>query len=289
MQLLFVISVFLTHFYQTSSGVASSLQCPKHMKPFLISENSEKKYCDCDKTFLYNPKDDSCYDAYRQGPCPSGYYFALSPGENVATCKRNPCRIDGLVPFKGKCHFLWESGVPCKNTDTYLGINNNFQVECSRTGYNGWYYDWKTSKSCPKDSLLMPTNDEHTHYFCKCKETYIYSAKNKSCHLAYRQGPCPTGSYYVLPQGQKEPICEKNPCHEDGLVPFQGDCHKIYEYGHPCTEKYTQLTVTTKTFKLECIYNPPPSMGGGGIINAPLKVCPPGSRRVVKSCKKMFQ
>lgn len=135
----------------------------------------------------------------------------------------------------------------------------------------------------------MPTNAQHTHYFCECKKTYIYSKKRNTCHQAYKQGPCPAGSYYVLPQGQREPICESNPCLEDGLVPFEGGCHKVYVSGPPCATRSDKLTVTEKKFELKCVYQPPYGMGGGGIINAPLKACPAGSRRVVTGCKKIFQ
>ncbi|XP_051166662.1 uncharacterized protein LOC127284965 isoform X2 [Leptopilina boulardi] len=259
------------------------------MQSFLVSENSTKQFCDCQDTFLYHPENDFCYDAYRQGPCPSGYYFALSPGENVATCQLNPCRIDGLVPFNGKCHFLWESGHPCKNETLFLGINDNFQIECSDRRYIGSWIELKISKNCPNNSYLEPTDNEHSNFICNCKETYIYSAKNNSCHQAYRQGPCKQGSFYVLPREQKEPRCVRNPCQEDGYVPFQGHCHEIYKFGPPCADSRTQLTVTAKTFKLKCIYRPPSGAGGGGIINAPEKACPPGSRRVITDCKKVFQ
>ncbi|XP_043462103.1 uncharacterized protein LOC122498447 [Leptopilina heterotoma] len=291
MKLFFLISIFLPLFYQISSDLNSPnpKKCPKHMTFFLVNENSTQQYCDCDDTFLYHLEDNFCYDAYRQGPCPSGYYFVLSPGKYMATCQKNPCRIDGIVPFQGKCHFLWESGQPCKNKETQLGVNNDFQIECGRRSYNGYYYDWKTSKSCQKDSLLMPTNDEHTHYICKCKSSFIYSAKYNTCQQAYRQGTCSPGSYYVLPPGHKEPRCEVNPCHEDGLVPFKGKCHKVYKYGYPCSDDYTRLSVTEKTFKLDCLYQPPGSAGAGGIITAPSKACPRGSRRVVTECKRVFQ
>ncbi|XP_043462216.1 uncharacterized protein LOC122498513 isoform X1 [Leptopilina heterotoma] len=292
MKHLFLISVFLIHYCQIFGSLnpqGNFISCPKHMKHFLVSENSTEQYCDCDEIYLYHPKHDFCYDAYRQGPCQNGYYYVLSPNSYVATCQKNPCQIDGIVPFRGKCHFLWESGKPCRSETTFLGINDSYQLECGIKRYMGSWYDLKTSKSCPKDSLLTPSDDEHTNYYCKCKETYIYSAKNHSCYQAYKQGPCPLGSYYVLPTGRKEPRCEVNPCNEDGLVPFKGKCHEIYKSGYPCADNLTHLTVTRKTFQLKCIYQPPVSMGGGGIINAPIKACPPGSRRVVTGCKHIFQ
>lgn len=112
------------------------------MQAFLVRENSTDQFCDCEDTFLYHPEEDTCYDAYRQGPCQSGYYNALPPGEDVAKCIKNPCRVDGLVSFQGKCHFLWEAGIPCKDNSTYLGVNkDNFQIECSNERYVGSWYD----------------------------------------------------------------------------------------------------------------------------------------------------
>lgn len=96
-----------------------------------------RELCDCEDTFLYHVSDNFCYDAYRQGPCSIGHYFILPPGEALATCEKNPCDIDGLVPFNGKCHFLWKSGNPCKDNNTYLGINKEFQIECGSSKYLG--------------------------------------------------------------------------------------------------------------------------------------------------------
>lgn len=93
-------------------------------------------FCDCEDTFLYHSEHDSCYDAYRQGPCSSRQYFILPPGETNAKCEKNPCKVDGMVPFKEKCHFLWKSGDPCNN-ETYLGINSQFQIECNSSKYLG--------------------------------------------------------------------------------------------------------------------------------------------------------
>ncbi|XP_043480397.1 uncharacterized protein LOC122510065 [Leptopilina heterotoma] len=65
------------------------------------------------------------------------YYFALLPGKISAKCIKNPCRIDGLVPYNGQCYNLWRYGHPCSNNNTYLGISENFQIQCDNSKYLG--------------------------------------------------------------------------------------------------------------------------------------------------------
>lgn len=148
------------------------------------------------------------------------------------------------------------------------------------------------SKSCPENTILVPTNKEETEYSCECKPGSLRDVKNNSCHEAFRQGTCPPKHFFILPSGEKEPRCENNPCLEDGLVPFEKGCHSLFKSGPPCSSSYYYLGIDEENFQLKCIYSGHKHHGGhhgGGIINAPIKACPRGSRRVINSCKHVFQ
>ncbi|XP_033231924.1 uncharacterized protein LOC117182920 [Belonocnema kinseyi] len=72
---------------------------------------------------------DSCYEAYKQGPCPPGEYLVLSPGQDLAKCERNDCLVDGFIPFKGSCLQLYNSCGDVEYTKfLYLGLD--FQLTC---------------------------------------------------------------------------------------------------------------------------------------------------------------
>ncbi|XP_051166665.1 uncharacterized protein LOC127284968 [Leptopilina boulardi] len=194
MKLLLQISASFVIFWETLSNTTplSIIQCPKNMQPFYADKNSTRQICDCEDTFLYHPEDDSCYDAYRQGPCNSGQYFVLSSGEMVAKCIKNPCDIDGFVHYQGKCHILWERGIPCKDQSNALGVNEDFEIECNLRGYKGFWKEKMESKSCPENSYLFSTNDEHTSYVCECKTNFIYFENNNTCQPFCIQSFCPS-------------------------------------------------------------------------------------------------
>lgn len=101
------------------------------MKRYFAYENGTGQFCDCEEQKLYYPAHNICYNAYRQGPCPSGYYLTLYSEETTAKCVKNPCGIDGVVPYQGKCQILWAKGKPCESELTYLGINDDHEIECS--------------------------------------------------------------------------------------------------------------------------------------------------------------
>lgn len=152
----------------------------------------------------------------------------------------------------------------------------------------------KSSKSCPENSYLTSTNEDNTSYACVCKPTFLYSIINNTCYEAYKQGPCPPGNYLILPSGKQGPRCANNPCYQDGLVPFSGGCYEVGKSGPPCSNDY-KLIVDKRTFQLRCNsiyfidYDNLGPVVVGGIINAPPKACPAGSRRVVSHCKRAFQ
>lgn len=112
------------------------------MEPILIDEKTNEEVCDCKENFLYYVNDDSCYEPFRQGPCPDDHYLTLSPTDTIAKCVKNPCGVDGFVPYNGKCHILWAKGKPCENNFLYLGINEAFQIECSPLGHSGIEENW---------------------------------------------------------------------------------------------------------------------------------------------------
>lgn len=138
--------------------------------------------------------------------------------------------------------------------------------------------------------LLAPMDENNTKWNCNCKQGFLRDVKNNSCHEVYRQGPCPLEYYFIPTDAEKEGRCEKNPCFEDRVVPFEGGCHPLYKSGPPCPSSYFYLGVDFDTFKLKCIF----SIGHyvhfhrGGIINAPIKACPLGSRRGFNGCKRTF-
>lgn len=104
--------------------------CPKNMELYSI-EGDNVPVCDCKARFLYLPSNDSCYEAYRQGPCPLNYYVALPRGESTAQCVKNPCLQDGLVKYNNICYPLKTKGGPCE--PDVLGINEiTFQLECKK-------------------------------------------------------------------------------------------------------------------------------------------------------------
>ncbi|XP_043480414.1 uncharacterized protein LOC122510072 [Leptopilina heterotoma] len=260
--------------------------CPKNMKIFTEEDEYEyEEFCDCEDNLLYNPADGNCYDPYREGPCSIGYYFALLPGEISAKCIENPCRIDGLVPYNGQCYNLWRYGHPCSNNNTYLGISENFQIQCDNSKYLGTIDNQNSSKICPQNAYLHSSHYP-SNYLCRCRNNFIFS--NGSCYEPYRQGPCHLGSYLIFTPGEGHPKCEANPCESDGIVPFEGGCYKINKYGHPCTPYFYKLTVTKGTFELKCISTSLTEYKK--MITAPGKICRPGSKRVLLlGCKHVFQ
>ena len=48
--------------------------------------------------YIYYPPVDSCFGAYRQGPCPQTYHLILKPDKVVSECVVNPCE-EGFARF----------------------------------------------------------------------------------------------------------------------------------------------------------------------------------------------
>lgn len=139
---------------------------------------------------------------------------------------------------------------------------------------------------CPKNMLLYPGDGAKITWVCDCKPRFLYFPLNNSCHEAYRRGPCLSENYVVLPEGEAVPRCEKNPCLEDGVVPYNGTCYPLKTVGGPCAPNGT-ISVNETTFQLECT---PIDVSPFVIIDTPKRTCPPGSRRsMLGVCKKILR
>lgn len=117
---------------------------------------------------------------------------------------------------------------------------------------------------------------------CDCKPGFLYFPLNNSCHEAYRQGPCASQHYVVLPKNEIIAKCIRNPCLQDGIVQYNNTCYFLRTTDGPCAPNKV-IDVNTITFELECISEIEPFI----IIEIP-KQCPVGSRRdILGICKKI--
>ncbi|CAH0690074.1 unnamed protein product [Spodoptera exigua] len=91
--------------------------------------------CDCRPAFLYHPKSDTCWPAYRKGPCQDGEYLVLKPESAIPVCEKNPCAVDTYVPYNGRCEQL-ATIAPCRHMwpiPAALSVNaTNLAVTCER-------------------------------------------------------------------------------------------------------------------------------------------------------------
>jgi hypothetical protein len=104
--------------------------CPKDMLLYPGDSAKNAWVCDCRPRFLYFPSNNSCHEAYRQGPCPPENYVVLPENETVPYCVENPCLEDGVVPYNDTCYPLRTIGGPCA-PEGVIGVNETtFQLEC---------------------------------------------------------------------------------------------------------------------------------------------------------------
>ncbi|XP_051166736.1 uncharacterized protein LOC127285019 [Leptopilina boulardi] len=146
--------------------------------------------------------------------------------------------------------------------------------------------DYATNSTTCEDKNMLPyaLDENYTTWICDCMIKYLYFPKTDSCHAPYRQGPCLVGQYLILSDNDNFGKCEENPCFYDGLVPFKGGCHSLGQFGPPCDKDNQTALLVTLDFKLICSY---PVFFG--IITAPGKTCPIGSRRIALGiCKKIL-
>lgn len=130
---------------------------------------------------------------------------------------------------------------------------------------------------CRENMLLYPGSGNISTWVCDCRPRFLYFPLTDSCHEAYKQGPCPSHNYVVLPRNQSVPKCVNNPCLKDGLVPYNNTCYPLRTTGGPCAPDGV-LGVNETTFELECV---PTEIAPFVIIQVPKRQpCPAGSRRI---------
>jgi len=124
--------------------------CPKNMSLHLVDDARDVWMCECNSPFLYFPLNDSCYEAYRQGPCPSKNYLVLLKNETMPRCVKNRCLQDGLVPYNDACYPL--QTIPCNPYLLELNVTI-FQLKCMplRPHYLNFFDDIPT-RNCPSGS-----------------------------------------------------------------------------------------------------------------------------------------
>lgn len=126
--------------------------CPKNMLLYPGDGARNAWVCDCRPRFLYFPLNDSCHEAYRQGPCPAKNYVVLPEDEAVPRCVENPCLEDGVVPYNGTCYPLKTLGGPCA-PDGIIGVNETtFQLECVPTNVAPFAIIDVPRRTCPPGS-----------------------------------------------------------------------------------------------------------------------------------------
>lgn len=126
--------------------------CPKNMLLYPGDGARDAWVCDCRPRFLYFPLNNSCYEAYRQGPCPPENYVILAKDEVVPRCAENPCLEDGVVPYNGTCYPLKTIGGPC-DPDGIISVNEDtFQLECVPTNVAPFIIIDVPRRTCPPGS-----------------------------------------------------------------------------------------------------------------------------------------
>ncbi|XP_018317949.1 uncharacterized protein [Mycetomoellerius zeteki] len=127
-------------------------RCPKDMLLYPGDSAKDAWVCDCRPRFLYFPLNNSCYEAYRRGPCPPKNYVVLPEDDAIPRCIENPCLKDGEVPFNGTCYPLRTIGGPCA-PDGVIGVNETtFQLECVQTNIAPFIIIDPPSRTCPPGS-----------------------------------------------------------------------------------------------------------------------------------------
>ena len=114
--------------------------------------NTSSWICDCKGKFLYFPANNSCYEAYKRGPCPPKHIVILPPGEVIPKCSENPCLAENHVLFKGSCVKINTVGGKCGPKEILAVNETTFQLECSPTDVDPFLIINAPPKVCPAGS-----------------------------------------------------------------------------------------------------------------------------------------
>lgn len=126
--------------------------CPENMLLYPGDDPKSAWICDCKPRFVYFPQNDSCHEAFFQGPCPKDYFVYLELNKTIPNCVPNPCKRNGFVLYKGMCHQLREKGGPC-DEEAVLAVNETtFQLECMGADLVPFFIIDGPRKPCPQGS-----------------------------------------------------------------------------------------------------------------------------------------
>ncbi|CAF4910350.1 unnamed protein product [Pieris macdunnoughi] len=117
--------------------------------------------CDCRPGYLYYPEKNSCWPAFRRGPCSSDEHLVLRLNSVIPICVTNPC-VDGFVMWKGRCERLGSTG-PCPNEfpPAVLWINaTTITVECIALNFDNRYDTYTSIEMC------LPGCKRHVQSMC---------------------------------------------------------------------------------------------------------------------------
>ncbi|XP_068982612.1 uncharacterized protein [Bombus flavifrons] len=132
--------------------VAAPNICPKGMLLYPGAGSKSTWVCDCRPRFLYFPLNDSCHEAYRQGPCAPQNYVVLPKDKVIPKCVKNPCLEDGLVQYNNTCYPLRTTGGPCAPNGV-IGVNETtFDLECMSTDIAPFIIIDPPLRKCPVGS-----------------------------------------------------------------------------------------------------------------------------------------
>nr|XP_026489656.1 uncharacterized protein LOC113396087 [Vanessa tameamea] len=107
---------------------------------------------------------------------------------------------------------------------------------------------------CPENELFYP-GDQRDDWICDCRPGNLYHPNSDACWPAYQRGPCAYSEYLILPTDTVIPICKKNPCIIDTMVPWKGNCQKLGSTVACGVDKFPTeaLWVNATSLNIECL------------------------------------
>ncbi|XP_075982856.1 uncharacterized protein LOC142981069 [Anticarsia gemmatalis] len=117
--------------------------CPVN-ELFYPGDQKDDWICDCRPAYLYHPRSDACWPAYRKGPCDEGQYLVLQKDSAIPVCEKNPCTADNFVQYQGRCEKL-ATIEPCRHLwpiPAALAVNStSLIVNCERLNFESRFGD----------------------------------------------------------------------------------------------------------------------------------------------------